>query len=87
MDLDEDKPLSLSRTITFTFTFFNMENMVQIKMQATEWILMGTNHFQFLNHSDFDFYFLHHGKYGADKDVSHRVDLDEDKSLSLSKSQ
>ena len=27
-------------------------------------------------------FFLHHGKDGGDKDASHRVDLDEDKSLS-----
>ena len=43
---------------------------------------MRTNHSHFLNHSDFLFYFLHHGKDGGDKDASHRVDLDEDKSLS-----
>ena len=43
---------------------------------------MRTNHFHFLNHSDFHFYFLRPGKDGADKDASHQVDLDEDKSLS-----
>ena len=52
-----------------------------------EWILTRTNHFHFLDKNDFHFDFLHPGKYGADKDASHRVDLDEDKSLSLSKSQ
>ena len=52
------------------------------KDMTSRWILMRTNHFHFLNHSDFHFYFLHHGKDGADKGASHRVDLDEDKSLS-----
>ena len=87
MDLDEDELLSLSRLqVTFNFTFFIMEKVVEIKMRATEWILMRTNHFHFLNHSDFLFYFLHHGKDGGDKDASHRVDIDDDKSLSFSKS-
>ena len=56
-------------------------------MRATEWILMRTNHFHFLNHSAFHFSFFHYRKDGAVKDASHRQDLDEDKSLSLSKSQ
>ena len=67
----------------FHFYFLHhVTKTVQIKMRATDWILMRNNHFHFLNHSDFHFYFLHYGKDGADKDASHRVDLDEDKSLS-----
>ena len=73
--------------MNFTFTLFIREKMVHLKMRAIDRILMRTNPFHFLNHSDFHFYFLHYGKDGADKDASHRVDLDEDKSLSLSKSQ
>ena len=72
----------------FHFYFLHhVTKTVQIKMRATDWILMRNNHFHFLNHSDFHFYFFHHGKDGADKDASHRVDLDEVKPLLLSKSQ
>ena len=56
------------------------------KDMTSRWILMRTNHFHFLNHSDFDFDFLHHGKDGGDKDASHRVDLNEDKPFSLNHS-
>ena len=55
------------------------------KDMTSRWILMRTNHFHFLNHSDFHFSFFHHGKDGANKDASHRGDNDEDKSLSLSR--